>query len=83
MENHHNDEELMKVIELKLKARDQMKRGDPNGFAVRVAAELPMQRCAMCRIEFRGHGNNAVPVVDGVVCDGCNVTVACQRVLRL
>jgi hypothetical protein len=36
----------------------------------------------MCRLQFKGHGNNAQPLLDGVVCDECNVNAVRPHRLR-
>ena len=52
---------------------------DPEALAAKIRAKLPLTNCAMCRLEFRGYGHNAQPIIRGVVCDDCNVTVLRQR----
>ena len=54
-------------------------REDPEALAAKIRAELPLTNCAMCRVEFRGYGHNAQPIIRGFVCDDCNVTVLRQR----
>ena len=58
---------------------DRLAREDPAAFAAKMQATLPSNNCAMCRERFNGHGNNARPILDGVVCDDCNVAVLKQR----
>lgn len=29
--------------------------------------------CCLCKEEFKGYGNNAQPLMEGVCCDQCNV----------
>ena len=56
---------------------DRLRREDPAAFA--AAIQVPSMHCAMCRVQFRGYGNNAQPILDGKVCDECNITVVIQR----
>lgn len=37
-------------------------------------------KCALCGKEFKGYGNNGQPLVDGTVCDECNVEVIKARI---
>ena len=37
------------------------------------------KKCALCGKEFKGYGNNGQPLVDGTVCDECNVEVIKAR----
>ena len=74
-----SDADRMAMIEAKLKELDEMRRADPTAHAAAIASTLPTKNCSMCRVEFRGHGNNAKPILDGVVCDDCNVNVVRQR----
>lgn len=32
----------------------------------------PTKTCCLCGKEFKGYGNNAGPVADGICCDDCN-----------
>ena len=56
---------------------DRLRLEDPAAFA--AAIQVPSMHCAMCRVQFRGYGNNAQPILDGKVCDECNITVVIQR----
>ena len=58
---------------------DRLRREDPAAFAAKIQASLPWMHCAMCRVQFKGYGNNAQPILDGKVCDECNITVVIQR----
>ena len=58
---------------------ERLAREDPEALAAKIRANLPLTNCAMCRVEFRGHGHNAQPILHGVVCDDCNATVLRQR----
>ena len=58
---------------------DRLRREDPAAFAAKIQASLPWMHCVMCRVQFRGYGNNAQPILDGKVCDECNFTVVKQR----
>ena len=59
---------------------DRLRREDPAAFAAKIqATSLPSMHCAMCRVQFNGYGNNAQPILDGKVCDQCNITVVIQR----
>ena len=59
---------------------DRLRREDPAAFAAKIqATSLPSMHCAMCRVQFKGYGNNAQPILDGKVCDECNITVVIQR----
>jgi hypothetical protein len=35
---------------------------------------MKSRKCVLCRKEFVGHGNNALPLKDGICCDICNMT---------
>ena len=54
-------------------------RTHPAAFAAKIQASLPWRHCAMCRVQFKGYGNDAQPILDGKVCDECNITVVIQR----
>lgn len=41
--------------------------------------DTQMKKCALCGKEFKGYGNNGQPLVDGTVCDDCNVEVIKAR----
>ena len=58
---------------------DRLRREDPAAFAAKIQASLPWRHCAMCRVQFKGYGNNAQPILNGNVCDECNITVVIQR----
>ena len=58
---------------------ERLARDDP---AAKIHANLPWNHCAMCRLQFKGHGNNAQPLLDGVVCDECNVNAVRPHRLR-
>lgn len=58
----------------------RLARENPEALAAKIRAKLPLTNCAMCRVEFRaGYGHNAQPILQGVVCDDCNMTVLRQR----
>ena len=59
---------------------ERLAREDPAALAAKIRASLPWNHCAMCRVRFRGYGNNAQPILDGLVCDDCNVAVVKQRI---
>ena len=52
---------------------------DPAAYNAKILASLPLTKCAMCAIEFKGWGHNAQPILAGEVCDDCNVQVVKQR----
>ena len=58
---------------------ERLAREDPAAFTAKIRATLPWKHCAMCRVQFKGYGNNAQPILDGYVCDDCNVAVVRQR----
>ena len=35
--------------------------------------------CMKCEIEFEGYGHNGLPLVNGRVCDNCNLSVILER----
>lgn len=37
-------------------------------------------RCSICRGQFMGYGNNGQPLVNGRVCDLCNMFVIQHRI---
>lgn len=37
-------------------------------------------RCSICRGQFMGYGNNGAPLVNGRVCDLCNMFVIQHRI---
>ena len=61
---------------------ERLAREDPDALAAKIHANLPWNHCAMCRLQFKGHGNNAQPLLDGVVCDECNVNAVRPHRLR-
>ena len=61
---------------------ERLAREDPDAFAAKIQANLPWNHCAMCRLRFKGHGNNAQPLLDGVVCDECNDNAVWPHRLR-
>lgn len=67
--------DLLKQME----AADKLKRENPEAFEAQRIASLPWTRCAMCRVDFKGFGHNAKPILAGKVCDACNGTVLKQR----
>ena len=58
---------------------DRLRREDPAAFAAKIQASLQCRHCAMCRVQFKGYGHDAQPILDGKVCDECNFTVVKQR----
>ena len=67
------------ALEAERAENERLAREDPAAFAAKIRAKLPWNHCAMCRVQFKGYGNNAQPILDGEVCDDCNVTVVRQR----
>ena len=63
----------------KIEEADRLKRDDPEAFEAQRLASLPLTSCAMCRVTFKGYGNNAWPILAGKVCDECNTQVVVQR----
>ena len=41
--------------------------------------ELINHICCMCKKEFEGFGNNAEPLMKGICCDDCNISVIRER----
>ena len=58
---------------------EQLERELKEAFQGQGLEQLPWTRCAMCRFDFKGHGQNAWPILDGRVCDECNLAVMKQR----
>ena len=85
--NQDSDEEervvdvtaVLNALRKEMDENERLKREDPAAFEAKVRAGLPLNWCMMCRVEFRGYGNNARPVLDGVVCDECNAAVLRER----
>ena len=67
------------ALEAERAENERLAREDPAAFAAKIRAKLLWNRCAMYRVQFKGYGNNAQPILDGEVCDDCNVTVVRQR----
>jgi len=43
-----------------------------------------MNRCCLCGKSFKGFGNNAMPIKEGVCCDKCNAEkVVTERIKRI
>eukprot|EP00966_Prymnesium_polylepis_P246115 5692879-Prymnesium_polylepis.1 len=57
----------------------RLKLEDPAAWDAKRLAELPLTKCAMCMIDFKGYGHNAQPILTGEVCDECHVQVVKQR----
>ena len=72
-----NAMQLQAMLDGAFAENDRLRREDPAAFA--AAIQVPSMHCAMCRVQFRGYGNNAQPILDGKVCDECNITVVIQR----
>ena len=71
---------LFEAIEAEREENERLKKEDPAAFEAKRLASLPWTRSAMCRVDFKGYGNNAFPIIDGEVCDECNVQVVKQRI---
>ena len=39
--------------------------------------------CSICKLEYKGYGNNAQPINDGLCCDECNTKVINARLNML
>ena len=74
-----NAMQLQAMLDGAFAENDRLRREDPAAFAAKIQASLPWMHCAMCRVQFKGYGNNAQPILDGKVCDECNITVVIQR----
>lgn len=61
---------------------ERLAREDPDALAAKVHANLPWNHCTMCRLQFKGSGNSAQPLLDGVVCDECNVAAVRPHRMR-
>ena len=80
-ENENTDNRSWQLALLRqVEEADRLKRDDPEAFEAQRLANLPWTRCAMCRVDFKGYGNNAQPILAGKVCDECNTQVAIQRI---
>ena len=80
--SEHTDEATQRALErfmAELKENERLKREDPAAWNAKRLAKLPLTKCAMCMIEFKGYGHNAEPILSGEVCDECNVQVVKQR----
>ncbi len=38
-----------------------------------------MPKCSICGKQYKGYGNNALPVNNGRCCDSCNETIVVPR----
>ena len=76
------NEQTMAALRAERTEYERLAREDPDAFAAKIQANLPWNHCAMCRLRFKGHGNNAQPLLDGVVCDECNVNAVRPHRLR-
>ena len=47
--------------------------GDPEVVWKKVTEDAEEKICCICEQPFKGYGNNAAPVCDGVCCDMCNL----------
>ena len=75
-------EQTMAALRAEQAEYERLAREDPAALAAKIHANLPWNHCAMCRLQFKGHGNNAQPLLDGVVCDECNVNAVLPHRLR-
>ena len=67
------DPDLMAAVRAERAENERLAREDPAALAAKIHANLPWNHCAMCRLHFKGYGNSAQPLLDGVVCDECDV----------
>ena len=74
-----NAMQLQAMLDGAFAENDRLRREDPAAFAAKIQASLQCRHCAMCRVQFKGYGHNAQPILDGKVCDECNFTVVKQR----
>ena len=76
-------EQTMAALRAERAEYERLAREDPAAHAAKIHTNLPWNHCAMCRLQFKGHGNNAQPLLeDGVVCDECNVNAVRPHRLR-
>ena len=68
------DDPCMQHLVAVFDANERLAREDPAAYAAKMYAQLPVNHCAMCRVEYRGYGNSAQPILDGDVCDDCNAS---------
>ena len=74
-----SEEEIFAAIRAERAENKRLAQDDPAALATKIHAKLPWTNCAMCRLQFKGYGNNAQPILDGLVCDDYNITVIRQR----
>ena len=76
-------EQTMAALRAERAEYERLSREDPDALAAKIQANLPWNHCVMCRLQFKGHGNSAQPLLeDGVVCDECNVNAVRPHRLR-
>ena len=44
---------------------------------------MKTHKCVICLNEYKGYGNNALPLDSGLCCDKCNIKVIQARLLKL
>jgi len=58
------------------RVNDELRRTDPEAYKRKMEAQMPENRCCLCRQTFRGYGNNPQPILEeGVACDTCDVRI--------
>ena len=76
------NEQTMAALRAEQAEYERLAIEDPAALAANIHANLLWYHCAMCRIQFKGYGNSAQPLLDGVVCDECNVSAVLPHRLR-
>ena len=47
-----------------------------------IEIDMTCYACALCNQYIQGYGNNGAPLIDGIVCDTCNVKVIVCRLTQ-
>ena len=62
---------------------DAIDQDKPSINVIEMSAYHTEKKCANCRCTYIGHGHNGAPLVEGFICDTCQVEVLEMRLKEL